>query len=277
MKSATLLVTTTYHNWRAHRTIRLGAGLAYYALFAFVPMLAIATAVAGLVLSDEKVQSYLDGRIQELIGPEAAGLAAQATSAVTSSGTIVGLGVIGIVTLVLAASLVVLSLQDALNTIWEMPVRSGLVNTLLRRLLAVIIILATGAVVVGGFVINSFTAVIQDLVPDAVVLRSLTEVIGAAASWAIGVGVIVLLFRYLPDARAPWTSALVGGATTTVFVAVGAAAIGYYLRNFGASSLVGVTGSAVFVLLWLYYEAQIVLVGAEFTRVLAQRQLSASH
>jgi membrane protein len=260
---------TTYNEWRMHRTIRLGAGIAYYGLFALIPILALSLAVAGLVVSDADVQSYLDERLQEVFGPQAAGFSSAVASVLGDSDTVAGLGIISVVTLVLAASLVVLSLQDALNTIWELPVRSGFRRTLLRRLGAFAVILSTGLVLVLGFVINAITALIEQLVPDAAFLESVSALFGAAASWALGVGVFVLLFRYLPDTRAPWSAALIGGATTTLLVAVGTSAIGFYLRHYGGSSVTGATGGVVLVLLWIYYEAQIVLVGAEFTRVVA--------
>ena len=259
----------TYHEWRMHRTIRLGAGIAYYGLFALIPILALSLAVAGLVVSDADVQSYLDERLQEVFGPQAAGFSSAVASVLGDSDTVAGLGIISVVTLVLAASLVVLSLQDALNTIWELPVRSGFRRTLLRRLGAFAVILSTGLVLVLGFVINAITALIEQLVPDAALLESVSALFGAAASWALGVGVFVLLFRYLPDTRAPWSAALIGGATTTLLVAVGTSAIGFYLRHYGGSSVTGATGGVVLVLLWIYYEAQIILVGAEFTRVVA--------
>ena len=82
---------------------------------------------------------------------------------------------------------------------------------------------------------------------------------------------IALLFRYLPDARVPWGPVLVGAAVTAVMLAVGTVLVGAYLRRYAASSLVGVTGSVFLVLLWIYYEAQILLAGAEFTRVLSLR------
>jgi membrane protein len=263
------LGAATYHEWLMHRTIRLGAGIAYYGLFALIPILALSLAVAGLVVSDADVQSYLEGRLEDVFGPEAAGFSSAIASMLGDSGTIAGLGLISIGALVLAASLVVLSLQDALNTIWELPVRSGFRLTLLRRLGAFAVILSAGLVLIVGFVINAITALIEELVPDAVILESVSAVFGAAASWALGVGVFVLLFRYLPDTRAPWSAALVGGATTTLLVAVGTSAIGFYLRHFGGSSVTGATGGAVLVLVWIYYEAQIILVGAEFTRVVA--------
>ena len=82
-------------------------------------------------------------------------------------------------------------------------------------------------------------------------------------------GVVALLFRYLTDVRVPWRAAVVGAVVTSVMLAVGTVLVGAYLRRFASSSLVGATGSVFLVLLWIYYEAQIVLMGAEFTRVLA--------
>ncbi|MET0908621.1 MAG: YihY/virulence factor BrkB family protein [Ilumatobacteraceae bacterium] len=267
------LGTATYHEWRMHRTIRLGAGIAYYGLFALIPILSLSIAVAGLVLSDDDVQAYLVGRLEDVFGPDAAGFSSAIATSLGESGTIVGLGIVGAGALVLAASLLVLSLQDALDTIWELPVRSGFRRSFLRRVAAFAVILSAGLVLIAGFVINAITALIERLVPDAPILESISAVFGFAASWALGVGVFVLLFRYLPDSRAPWRAALIGAATTTVLVAVGTSAIGFYLRTFGGSSVTGATGGAVLLLLWIYYEAQIVLVGAEFTRVVAHERV----
>lgn len=269
IRRAYTLGMTTYQQWRMHRTIRLGAGIAYYGLFALIPILALSLAVAGLVVSDTDVQAYLDDRLEVVFGPDAAGFSTAIASVLGDTGTIAGLGLIGIGALVLAASLVVLSLQDALNTIWELPVRSGFRQSFLRRLGAFAVILSAGLVLLLGFIINAITAVIEQLVPDVVIVESVSALVGAAASWTLGIGVFVLLFRYLPDTRAPWSAALIGGATTTLLVVVGTSAIGFYLRRYGGSSVTGATGGVVLLLLWIYYEAQIVLVGAEFTRVVA--------
>ena len=87
-------------------------------------------------------------------------------------------------------------------------------------------------------------------------------------SWALGIGTLVLLFRFLPDAEVRWRPAIVGGAVTAVFVAIGTVAIGAYLRRVGGTSVAGATSSVFLVLVWIYYEAQIVLAGAELTRTL---------
>ncbi|HSP30295.1 MAG TPA: YihY/virulence factor BrkB family protein [Ilumatobacteraceae bacterium] len=259
----------TYEQWRDHRTIRLGAGLAYYGLFALVPMLAVALALAGLVISQADVQSYLTEQLSALLGVDADAVAGALASVLDGSGTVAGLGAVGVASLFLTASLLVLALQDAFNTIWERPVRSGIRQTVVRRLVAFLVVAGAGAVIIVSFALNAVTGLLDQLVPDVAIVTSLQELIGLATSWALAIGVVALLFRYLTDVRVPWRAAVVGAVVTSVMLAVGTVLVGAYLRRFASSSLVGATGSVFLVLLWIYYEAQIVLMGAEFTRVLA--------
>ncbi len=261
----------TYEQWRDHRTIRLGAGIAYYGLFALVPLLALALAIAGLVISRGDVQSYLTERISEWLGIDADNVARALTDALDGTGTLTGLGVLGAASLFLTASVLVVAVQDAFNTIWERPVRPGLRHTVMRRLLAFAVVAGAGAVVVASFVLNAVAGLLSRLIPDAAFVESLEELFGVATSWVLGIGVITLLFRFLTDADIPWRAALVGGAATAAVLAVGTVLVGAYLQRYAASSLVGVTGSVFIVLLWIFYVGQIVLVGAEFTRVLTLR------
>ncbi len=261
----------TYEQWRAHRTIRIGAGLAYYGLFAFVPMLAVALALAGLVISQADVQSYLADQLSALFVVDAETVATALAELLDGVGTVTSLGVLGAASLFLAASLLVVALQDAFNTIWERPVRPGIRHTVLRRLVAFVVVAGAGGVIVVSFALNAVTGLLEQLVPDIAVIASLQELIGLLASWALAVGVLALLFRYLPDARVPWAPVLVGAAVTAVMLAVGTVLVGAYLRRYAAASLAGVTGGIFLVLLWIYYEAQILLAGAEFTRVLSLR------
>ncbi len=269
------LAGDTYGQWRTHRTIRLGAGLAYYGLFAFVPLLAVGLALAGLVVSQADVQSYLTEQLSALLGGDADAIAVAAADALDGTGKLAGLGIVGVASLFLTASLLVLALQDAFNTIWERPVRSGIRQTVVRRLVAFVVVAGTGAVVVVSFAINAITGLLDRVAPDVAFVDSLQEVIGLTASWALAVGVLALLLRYLPDVAVPWLPVLVGAAITAAMLAVGTTLVGAYLRRFAASSLVGVTGGVFLVLLWIYYEAQILLVGAELTRVLARRRMAA--
>lgn len=275
VRAAWTLGFDTYEQWRDHRTIRLGAGIAYYGLFALVPLLALALAIAGLVISRDDVQSYLTEQLSEWLGIDAHDIARALTDALDGTGTLTGLGILGAVSLFLTASVLVVAVQDAFNTIWERPVRPGFRHSVMRRLVAFAVIAGAGAVVIASFVLNSIAGVITRLMPEASFVESLEEVFGAAASWALGVGVVTLLFRSLTDAHVPWRAAIVGGAVTAGALALSTVLIGAYLQRYAASSLVGVTGSVFLVLLWIFFVGQIVLVGAEFTRVLVLRGVGA--
>jgi membrane protein len=162
--------------------------------------------------------------------------------------------------------------QDAFNTIWERPVRPGFRHTVIRRLVSFAVVAGAGAVVVVAFVINAVAGIMARLVPDAALVEPLEELYGVATSLVLGTVVIAVLLRILPDAHVPWSSAIGGGAVTAAMLVVGSVLIGAYLQRVAAASLVGATGSVFIVLLWIFAVGQIVLVGAEFTRVLVIRR-----
>ncbi len=269
VRSTIVILRTTYEEWRSHRTIRLGAGIAYYGLFATVPIIALGLTLASVFVSESDVEGYLTDQFESIFGTDSAMMSDAVYDALSGSSTLTGLGVFGLVSLIFAASFLVVALQDALNTIWEVPVRSGIRHSIARRMIAFAVVISSGAYIVAALAVNAVTAFIERLVPDAAGLESLTELFGLAASWSLGVAVIALLFRYVTDVRVPWRSALLGGAVTALLVAIGTVAIGAYLRRYAASSVVGATGGVFLFLIWMYYEAQIFLVGAEFTRVLS--------
>ena len=261
-------LTTTYEEWRRHRTIRLGAGIAYYGLFAIVPVLAVAISLAGVFIGQTDIEQYLADRLSALFDVESAEVSAAVSEVLKEVGTLTTLGVVGLVSLVFTASLLVVALQDAFNTIWERPVRFGFRHSVLRRLGAFAVVAASGGVLILAFALNAVTGLIEAVLPDGLLFVPVEELFGLVSAWAIVVGTLALLFRYLPDADVRWRSALAGAATTALFVAVGTAAIGAYLRRFGVSSVAGATSSVFLILVWIYYEAQIVLAGAELTRVI---------
>jgi YihY family inner membrane protein len=193
------LISETYGEWRMHRTIRLGAGLAYYGLFAFVPMLAVSLSLAGFFFQRQDVQEYLAGQLADILGDDAPAASSALAGVLDEFDSLLSFGVVDAVSLVLTASLLVLALQDALNTIWERPVRSGLRTTVARRALAFLVVVGAGGVLMVSFALNAVSALFGRMVPDVAVMESVGELIGTAGSWALGVGVIALLFRYLTE------------------------------------------------------------------------------
>jgi membrane protein len=272
VRRAWTLGVETYEHWRDHRTIRLGAGLAYYGLLALVPLFAVALVIAGLVISSADIQSFVAERLSEWLGVEADDVALALTDALDGAGTLSGLGLLGIASLLFTASVLVLAVQDAFNTIWERPVRSGLRHTVIRRLVSFLVVAGAGAVIVVAFVLNTVAGIVSRLVPDATLVDSLEQLYGVATSLVLATVVIGLLLRVLPDSHVPWASAMGGGAATASMLVVGSVVIGAYLQRVAATSLVGATGSVFIVLLWIFFVGQIVLIGAEFTRVLQLRR-----
>jgi membrane protein len=265
-------ITETYAEWRMDRTLRLGAGLAYYALFTIVPFLALTAALAGQIFGLIEVEEFLTERVGQMgvVEPE---LAAQSIADELQRRSVQSsLGIVGAGSLLFASSLVFLALVDAVNTIWHVPVRVGFGNSIRRRLLSFLMVLVTGSVLVAALAISAVSGAAARLVPgDVPVLDSVATLVTSLASGSALVVVLTLLFRYLGPVRAPWLAGVVSALTTTAMLVIGTEAIGWYLRNIGGSSLSGAFGAVLVVLSWVYYESQIVLAGVQFAKVLTRR------
>ena len=270
VESGVALLTETYREWRDDRVVRLGAGLAYYALFAIVPFIAFSTAVAGLIFSTEEVQSYLREQLAGFVQGDVDELAASMTEAF--EGSIRGVGLVGAVSLLFAASILVGALQDVLNVIWHRPVRAGVKNSIRERALAFAVVLFTVAVIIVGLLVEAIVGFAEALVPGNVeALDSLAGLITSVTSWVLGALAVAFMFRLLPYAEVRWYRALIGGIVAALLVVVGSSIFGWYLSRFGTSSASGLAGAIAFFLVWVFYISQIILAGAELTKVLGMR------
>ena len=267
-----LVVTETYDDWRAHRTMRLGAGLAYYGLFAIVPLLSISLAVAGLVIDPADVQEVLRSVFGDIVDADMDAFASDVSSNLESTSTVSGLGLFGLASLVLSASLVFVALQDAFDTIWEVPVERGTWSTLRRRFLAFAVVFLAGAVLVASVAVLSISNLIRNNAPgDLGVIDVAADVLASLSSGAVVAAVVGLLFHYLTAHRLGWRVSALGGLVTGVVLTIGNRLFVEYSRRFGAASLVGAAGSVLVGIIWIYAIAQIVLAGAELTRTLQRR------
>lgn len=255
--------------------MRLGAGLAYYGLFAIVPLLSISLAVAGLVIDQADVEEVVSSLLGNVVDGDASGFATELSDSIDSTSTVSSLGLFGLVSLILSASLFFVALQDAFDTIWELPVPRGTWKSLRRRFLAFAVVFLAGVVLVASFAVISISNLIRDFIPsDLAVLDTASEVLAILGSGALLAAVIGLLFHYLTAEPLGWKVSALGGIITALTLTIGSRLFIEYMRRFGASSLVGVTGSVLVGIVWIYSIAQIILAGAELTRTL-QRQLPA--
>lgn len=266
------VVGQTYASWREDRTLRLGAGLSYYALFTIVPFLALTAALAEQLFGLIDMASYLTDRLEQL-GIVEAGAAGESIATELSRRSVTSsLGIIGAGSLLFASSLVFLALVDAINTIWNVPVRSGLRNSVRRRLVSFLMVLITGVVLIATLALSTVTGVIERFVPGSVEIAGpVSALLGWVAS-ASSLGIaLALLFRYVGPVRAPWIPAVASAVATAFLMVVGAQAISWYLTRFGGSSLGGAFGALLASLSWVYYEAQILLGGVQLVKTLTTR------
>ena len=269
LPSPRLVVVETYTSWRSHRTIRLGASLAYYGLFAIVPLLAISFAVAGLVISEADVEDVLASVLGNVVDGDGQEFAAQIAESLDATATTGTLGLIGLGSLLLTASLVFVALQDAFDTIWELPVSSGTWATVRRRLIAFAVVLLAGGLLVASFAIVSISNLLRGILPGTSTIVDVgADLVVSVGSVALLAVVISALFHFLTREGLSWKVSAAGGVLTAVTLTVGNRLFIEYMRRFGASSLAGATGSVLVGLVWIYTIAQIVLAGAELTRVL---------
>ena len=274
------LLKLSYQDWKEDKASRLSASLAYYTIFSLAPMLLIILAVTSIFWSREAVQNQVLSQVEGLVGAEGKTFISDLlTSASSPAKGVVGT-IIGVITLIFGALGVFNELHNALNTMWEVEeeedTKSGFLEGLKKivfgRLLSFGMILGIGFLLLVSLVISAALSAMQETVGNAV---PLSEILLQILNLIISVGVITvlfaLIFKFLPDAEIAWRDVWLGAFVTALLFSIGKFLIGLYLGNSTVGSTFGAAGSLVLLLLWIYYSAQILLFGAEFTQVYANK------
>ncbi len=247
----------------------MGAAISYYTVFSIAPLLLIVIAVAGFVWGREAVQGEIVGQLSGLIGKEGAtGIQALIESANQPTKGLVATA-ISIVVLVIGATTVFAELQSALDRIWKVPQGpkvSGIWAALRSRLLSLGFILGLGFLLLVSLVSSAAIAAIggwaSGLLPG---WETLLYLINIAFSLGIATLLFAMIFKIMPQAKVSWRDVWVGAIVTAVLFEVGKSLIGLYIGKSGVTSSFAAAGSLVVLLIWVYYSAQIFLLGAEFT------------
>jgi membrane protein len=261
--------------WWDDDCTRLGASLSFYTLFAIAPVLLVATAIAGSVFGPEAVRTEIVAQLDRLVGREGA-LAVQSLleGAARRPAGMFG-SVVGGIMFLVAATGAFLELQVALNTIWRVKPRpeGHLYAFVMDRVRSFGLVVAIGFLLLVSLTVTaalaSLNAWLLNISPANAVLWNMVNTV---VSIAVASGLFALLFRFLPDVRLQWQHVTTGAVVTAVLFTVGQQVIGMYLGQSAVASSYGAAGSVVILLLWVYYSCQIVLFGAEFTRMWAARQ-----
>ncbi len=252
----------------------LAASLAYFTIFAIAPLLIIVVSVAGLVLGEAAVSQQIQPAIQDTVGEAAAILIQNLVVNVSESGSGTTATILGAALLLFTASNLFHQLQRALNVIWGVaptPNR-GVLDVIKKRLLTFLMVLLVGVLLILSIIVstinNAFDQFVVDLLPQT---QSLIYRLDDVVSLSILILLFAILFKLLPDVHISWKDVLLGAVVTAVLSTLGRYAITLYISQGAASSTIGAAGSIVILLVWLFYSSQILLLGAEFTEVYANK------
>jgi membrane protein len=266
------LLFQTYENWRADRAIRLGAALAYYGVFALIPLLSSAVAIAGLVFSQTEIEAFISDSLAALltdVSPEVQSLAETFTDLIERPATSGSLATLSVLVGIFAASLLFVALQDSFNMIWKIPVEHGFRDSMRRRFTAFLVVLLTGAALLASIVVQTIALLVDEILAGN--LEAFDNLIVNVSSWGVGVAALGVLFQLMLRDHLAWRNVYIAATLVGVAVVVGTWAAGFYFDHWGSASITGVFGGVLIFLTWLYYLAQILIAGVELLKTMEDR------
>lgn len=273
LKVAWWLLKETVTQWSDDQAARQAASLALYTLLSIAPMLVIAIAIAGAVFGEEAARGQISQQVGALVGAEA-GNAIQAlvANARAPSEGIVST-VIGLAVLLFGASGVFGELQAALNHIWEVKPKPGrgIKGFIHDRFFSFTMVMGVAFLLLVSLVVSAALATLGEHYKDLVPFPGLWQVLNITVALGVSTVLFGLIFKLVPDAQTAWKDVLIGGFVTALLFSVGKIALAWYVGRSATTSPFGAAGSLVALIVWVYYSAQILFVGAEFTQVYASR------
>jgi len=259
------LFKQTFREFSSDKVPRLGAALAYYTIFSIAPLLLIAIAIAGLVFGRDAASGAVYAQLRGVFGPASAEMIQKMVEAAAKPKASSIATIVGVVTLLVGAAGVIGQLKEALNTIWDVkPSEKGGVKRILMTYIG------NWAMVLGIGFLLLVSLVIDSAISAFAHYAGLWQSLQLVMSFGVITVLFAAMFRFLPDLRIEWRDVWFGASFTSLLFVLGKFALGLYLGRSAVGSSYGAAGSLVVVLLWVYYAAQIVLFGAEFTQVYAR-------
>ena len=278
LKNLLLLLRQAVERWNADRAPRLSAALAYYATFSLAPLALVTIWIAGLVFGDTIAQKHLAELIAQNFGADSADFVQSMIGAVYRNSTSPLFGIITMIGLFFGATGLFFGVQDALNTVWNVPPDPprvwwrSILGIFQDRALPFGMVLATGGVLTLSLAISTLLTVLDPLLqlvqPQS---ATLLNIIDLFTSFAIVTGLFAVLYRVLPETRVQWREVWLGALSAALLFTVGKFALSLYLNYSNIRTVFGAASSFVAILIWIYYSAQMFLFGAEVCRAYADR------
>jgi len=258
----------------------MGAAISYYTVFSLAPLLIIVIAIAGAVFGRDAVQGQIVAQLGGLIGEEGATAVQGLIKSASDPDKGLVAGIISFVVLALGATTVFAELQSALDRIWHVPEKakpSGIWGMLRARFLSFGLVLGLAFMMMVSLVVGAGVAAFGSwsagLAPGWEILL---QIVNIAVSFGITTLLFAMIYKLMPSVKIAWRDVWVGAAVTAVLFEVGKLWIGLYIGKSGVTESFAAAGSLVVLLAWVYYAAQIFLLGAEFTKVYAAENAGAA-
>ncbi|MGJ7510939.1 YihY/virulence factor BrkB family protein [Variovorax sp. GT1P44] len=267
------LCKQSFASWRADYAPSMGAALAYYTVFSVAPLLLIVISVVGLVFGRDEARGEIFEQLSGLMGTEGARAIQIMLEALNKPRQGIVATVIGVALLIVGATTVFGELQDAFDRIWRAPARqdvNGLLDLMRVRLLSFSMIMGIGFLLMVSLVVNAALAALGEWwAPVFGGWATLAQNVNSVFGFAIVTVGFAMIFKFMPRVRVQWRDVWIGAVVTAVLFTIGKFLIGLYIGKTGIASGYGAAGSLVVLLVWVYYSAQIFLLGVEFTWVYA--------
>jgi membrane protein len=251
-----------------------GAAISFYAVLALGPILLIVVALVGFLYGDDAARGALLDKLSSFMGERAAGFLQNAIKGAGSHGAGVTATIVGVISLLLTATGVFGELQTALNAIWRAQPQGSTMRQLLRsRLVSLGLVLVLALVLIVSLVLSALIVGLQHQLNRIVAVpAALIGLLNFVLSFVLLSALIAAVYKVLPDRDLGWRDVAAGAVVTALLITIGKVAIGMYIGSSATISGYGAAGSVIAVLFWIYYSVEIFLLGAEFTRVYAERE-----
>ncbi len=276
LKGIWLFTRNVFDKFIDDKCPKLGAALSFYTIFSIAPIIVISIAVAALIFGKEAARGEIITQIQGLVGYDGAEVIQTAlkNAQYSSQGFITILT--GFVALVIGSTVVFVELQDSLNIIWKVrpkPGRNMFKGLLKDRVQSFAMVIGTGFLLLVSLVVSALISSINDYIAMSFfnIPKFFLDLSNIVISLLMSFLLFMMIFRVLPDVHIEWKHVWVGALVTAILFVLGKYLIGLYIGTSTLSSTYGAAGSLVIFLLWIYYSAQILFLGAEFTQVYAEK------
>jgi membrane protein len=268
MRAAWTLIRESITGFIDDDLLSRGAAIAYYTVFSIGPVLFIVIGIAGVVFGHEAAQGAIVAQLSGLMGERSAELLQTAIQSADHPGAGKLAAAVGIAGLLFTASGVFGEMRSALNIVWKAPPQRSAIGRVLRgRIASLGLVVALGFLLMVSLAIDAALTVAaryaSDLFPAVPILL---RVLNFAISLALTSLLFAAIYKVLPDTPIAWRDVFFGAIVTAVLFTIGKTLIGFYLGSSAVTSSFGAAGALAVLLLWIYYSAQIFLLGAEFVR-----------